>query len=112
MPSPNLPNGFDFSNPDVYAERLPAEELAEHLRLMQTAADFSHSARNEEHHRNGKKCAEQLILGEAMHGESVLGLFDAQEASAIVEVSRSLLALRAHDEKSSSPVEIPYFASL
>jgi cholest-4-en-3-one 26-monooxygenase len=29
MPSPDLPNGFDFSDPDVYAERLPAEELAE-----------------------------------------------------------------------------------
>jgi cholest-4-en-3-one 26-monooxygenase len=29
MPSPNLPNGFDFTDPDVYAERLPAEELAE-----------------------------------------------------------------------------------
>jgi cholest-4-en-3-one 26-monooxygenase len=29
MPTPNLPNGFDFTDPDVYAERLPAEELAE-----------------------------------------------------------------------------------
>jgi cholest-4-en-3-one 26-monooxygenase len=29
MPSPNLPSGFDFTDPDVYAERLPAEELAE-----------------------------------------------------------------------------------
>jgi cholest-4-en-3-one 26-monooxygenase len=29
VPSPNLPSGFDFTDPDVYAERLPAEELAE-----------------------------------------------------------------------------------
>ncbi|MDT5076389.1 MAG: cholest-4-en-3-one 26-monooxygenase [Mycobacterium sp.] len=29
MPAPNLPSGFDFTDPDVYAERLPAEELAE-----------------------------------------------------------------------------------
>jgi cholest-4-en-3-one 26-monooxygenase len=29
MPSPNLPPGFDFTDPDIYAERLPVEELAE-----------------------------------------------------------------------------------
>ncbi len=29
MPLPNLPNGFDFTDPDIYAERLPTEELAE-----------------------------------------------------------------------------------
>ena len=29
MPSPNLPPGFDFTDPDIYAERLPIEELAE-----------------------------------------------------------------------------------
>ena len=29
MPAPNLPPGFDFTDPDVYAERLPVEELAE-----------------------------------------------------------------------------------
>ena len=29
MPTPNLPPGFDFTDPDVYAERLPVEELAE-----------------------------------------------------------------------------------
>lgn len=28
-PTPNLPPGFDFTDPDVYAERLPAAELAE-----------------------------------------------------------------------------------
>ncbi|HJT94463.1 MAG TPA: cytochrome P450 [Mycobacterium sp.] len=28
-PSPNLPPGFDFTDPDIYAERLPVEELAE-----------------------------------------------------------------------------------
>ena len=27
--SPNLPSGFDFTDPDIYAERLPVEELAE-----------------------------------------------------------------------------------
>ena len=27
--SPNLPPGFDFTDPDIYAERLPVEELAE-----------------------------------------------------------------------------------
>jgi cholest-4-en-3-one 26-monooxygenase len=27
--SPNLPAGFDFTDPDIYAERLPVEELAE-----------------------------------------------------------------------------------
>lgn len=27
--SPNLPPGFDFTDPDIYAERLPIEELAE-----------------------------------------------------------------------------------
>lgn len=29
MPSPNLPPGFDFTDPDIYCERLPVEELAE-----------------------------------------------------------------------------------
>ena len=29
MPTPNLPPGFDFTDPDVHAERLPVEELAE-----------------------------------------------------------------------------------
>jgi len=27
--TPNLPHGFDFTDPDIYAERLPIEELAE-----------------------------------------------------------------------------------
>jgi cholest-4-en-3-one 26-monooxygenase len=27
--SPNLPPGFDFTDPDIYAERLPVEELAQ-----------------------------------------------------------------------------------
>src|SRR6201996_8633073 len=29
MPTPNIPAGFDFTDPDIYAERLPVEELAE-----------------------------------------------------------------------------------
>ncbi len=29
MPIPNLPAGFDFTDPDIYAERLPIAELAE-----------------------------------------------------------------------------------
>ncbi|MCW2687940.1 MAG: steroid C27-monooxygenase [Mycobacterium sp.] len=29
MPTPNLPGGFDFTDPDIYCERLPVEELAE-----------------------------------------------------------------------------------
>jgi cholest-4-en-3-one 26-monooxygenase len=29
MSVPNLPPGFDFTDPDIYAERLPVEELAE-----------------------------------------------------------------------------------
>jgi cholest-4-en-3-one 26-monooxygenase len=29
MPTPNLPAGFDFTDPDVYAQRLPVPELAE-----------------------------------------------------------------------------------
>jgi cholest-4-en-3-one 26-monooxygenase len=29
MPTPNLPPGFDFTDPDVCVERLPVEELAE-----------------------------------------------------------------------------------
>ena len=29
MPTPLLPPGFDFTDPDIYAERLPVEELAE-----------------------------------------------------------------------------------
>ena len=29
MPVPNLPPGFDFTDPDIYAERLPVAELAE-----------------------------------------------------------------------------------
>src|ERR1700681_2262766 len=33
MPSPDLPPGFDFTDPDIYAERLPIEELA-HLRKV------------------------------------------------------------------------------
>src|SRR6478609_3783595 len=28
MPSPDLPAGFDFTDPDIYADRLPIEELA------------------------------------------------------------------------------------
>src|SRR3954454_20886305 len=33
MPSPNLPPGFDFTDPDIYAERVPVEELA-HMRKV------------------------------------------------------------------------------
>ena len=33
MPTPNLPPGFDFTDPDIYAERLPIDELA-HLRKV------------------------------------------------------------------------------
>lgn len=33
MPAPNLPPGFDFTDPDIYAERLPVEELAEMRRV-------------------------------------------------------------------------------
>ncbi|MGD1111209.1 MAG: steroid C27-monooxygenase, partial [Mycobacterium sp.] len=29
MTSPNLPPGFDFTDPDIYAHRLPVQELAE-----------------------------------------------------------------------------------
>jgi cholest-4-en-3-one 26-monooxygenase len=29
MPTPNVPSGFDFTDPDVYVERIPFEELAE-----------------------------------------------------------------------------------
>ena len=29
MRTPNLPPGFDFTDPDIYAERLPVDELAE-----------------------------------------------------------------------------------
>ncbi len=29
MPAPNLPPGFDFTDPDMYTERLPIDELAE-----------------------------------------------------------------------------------
>jgi cholest-4-en-3-one 26-monooxygenase len=29
VPSPNLPPGFDFTDPDIYTERLPVEEFAE-----------------------------------------------------------------------------------
>ena len=28
-PTPNLPPGFDFTDPDIHADRLPVEELAE-----------------------------------------------------------------------------------
>ncbi|KZS60142.1 cytochrome P450 [Mycobacterium ostraviense] len=33
MTCPSLPVGFDFTDPDIYAERLPVEELAELRRL-------------------------------------------------------------------------------
>jgi cholest-4-en-3-one 26-monooxygenase len=33
MPSPDLPPGFDFTDPDIYAERLPVDELA-HMRKV------------------------------------------------------------------------------
>ena len=33
MPSPDLPAGFDFTDPDIYADRLPIEELA-HMRKV------------------------------------------------------------------------------
>ncbi|MCB0944809.1 MAG: cytochrome P450, partial [Mycobacterium sp.] len=33
MPSPNLPPGFDFTDPDLNNERLPVEELAELRRV-------------------------------------------------------------------------------
>jgi cholest-4-en-3-one 26-monooxygenase len=29
VPCPNLPPGFDFTDPDIYAERIPVEEFAE-----------------------------------------------------------------------------------
>ena len=29
MPCPNLPSGFDFTDPDIYTERIPVEEFAE-----------------------------------------------------------------------------------
>ena len=29
MAAPNLPPGFDFTDPDIYAQRLPVQELAE-----------------------------------------------------------------------------------
>jgi cholest-4-en-3-one 26-monooxygenase len=29
VPTPNLPAGFDFTDPDIYAQRLPVQELAE-----------------------------------------------------------------------------------
>jgi cholest-4-en-3-one 26-monooxygenase len=29
VPSPNLPTGFDFTDPDIYTERIPVEEFAE-----------------------------------------------------------------------------------
>jgi len=29
VPSPNLPPGFDFTDPDIYSERIPVEEFAE-----------------------------------------------------------------------------------
>jgi cholest-4-en-3-one 26-monooxygenase len=29
VPSPNLPPGFDFTDPDIYVERVPVEEFAE-----------------------------------------------------------------------------------
>src|SRR6516165_10509304 len=29
VPSPNLPPGFDFTDPDIYTERIPVEEFAE-----------------------------------------------------------------------------------
>ena len=38
MPSPNLPPGFDFTDPDIYAERIPVEEFAE-LRAKDAADD-------------------------------------------------------------------------
>ena len=28
MAAPNLPPGFDFTDPDIYATRLPTEELS------------------------------------------------------------------------------------
>ena len=31
---PNLPPGFDFTDPDIYAERLPIDELAELRRSL------------------------------------------------------------------------------
>ncbi|MEZ0050031.1 cholest-4-en-3-one 26-monooxygenase [Mycobacterium sp. MAA66] len=33
MPVPNLPPGFDFTDPDIYAQRLPIAELAEMRRV-------------------------------------------------------------------------------
>lgn len=33
MPAPQLPPGFDFTDPDIYALRLPAQELAELRRV-------------------------------------------------------------------------------
>src|SRR6478736_5207335 len=33
MPTPNLPPGFDFTDPDIYAERLPIDELAQMRRV-------------------------------------------------------------------------------
>src|SRR5262249_32610557 len=34
MATPNLPPGFDFTDPEIYAHRLPAQELAELRRTV------------------------------------------------------------------------------
>ena len=33
MAAPDIPAGFDFTDPDIYAQRLPVTELAELLVL-------------------------------------------------------------------------------
>ena len=43
MPSPDLPPGFDFTDPDIYAERLPDRGIGAHAQggadLVERAAE-------------------------------------------------------------------------
>ena len=61
MPTPNLPPGFDFTDPDIHAERLPVEELAE---LRRTAPIWW----NEQPDRGGRVRRRRLLGGVQAQG--------------------------------------------
>ena len=61
QPTPNLPPGFDFTDPDIYAERLPVDELAE---MRRSRADLVERTAD----RGGRVRRRRLLGGDQAQG--------------------------------------------
>ena len=93
MPTPNLPSGFDFTDPDVHAERLPVEELAE---LRRTAPIWW----NEQPMRRRRIRRRRLLGGVQTQGRQ--GDFAAQRRLLQPGEHRAAALQRRHGAASSS----------